>query len=269
VLLRRQNDVLRIDDELGTSVALMFGFGRSAVDDGIHGTAGFGGNAFDTITVEDLLDGVCTAFAECHVVFFGTALVAMADDLDGIDIGAGIEAVGVFFDRGFGVTADRRFVEVKVGEGHLADGSIDAFFITADFSARAIGVGQTLGFVDAAVVFADLIGCAIFFNRFRIALGAAAPVAAFLAGGAVQADIRVAVTVDALARAAVADVAFVFFAGAVFVVTALGTLRIETVFVIGFVVVFGRAVRVFVTLGVGRGAAVGETNHEACKNERN
>ena len=212
VLLNEDKDVLRVDDELGTSVALVFGFRRSAVDDGIHGTAGFGGNAFDTISVEDFLDGVSTTFAESHVVFFGTTFVAVTDDLDGGDIGTGVEAIRVLFNRGFSVTADGRFVEVKVGEGHLANRSVDTFFISANFSARAIGIGQTFGFGNAAVVFADLIGCAIFFDRLRIALGAAASVTAFLANWAVQASFGVAVTVDALACAAVADVAFIFFA---------------------------------------------------------
>ena len=57
-----------------------------------------------------------------------------------------------------------------------------------------------------------------------------------------------------LAGAAIADVTFVAFAGAVLVIAAFSALRVKAVFVVGFSVLFSGAVRIFVTFRVRRGA---------------
>ena len=246
----------------------MFGFGGSTADDGIHGTAGFSGNMFDTESVENFFDGVSTAFAESHVVFFGTAFVAMTDDLNRGDVGTGIEALCILFDGGFGITANGRLIEVEVSERRLANRCIDTFFVSANFATGAIGIGQALRFGGATVIFTDLIGCAIFFNRFGIALGATASVAAFLTGGTVDASIRITVSVNTLARTTIANIAFVFFARTMLIITTFSTFGIETVLIIGLMVILGRAVRVFIALRIRGRASVSKTNHAARKNER-
>lgn len=244
----------------------MLGFGGSAVNDGIHSAAGFGRNFLHAVAFEDFLDGVSATFTEGHVVFFGTAFVAVTDDLDVLNIATAFEAVRVGFEDIFCIRADGRFVEVEVGEFRLAERCIDASFVSANFAAWAVCVREAFGFGNAAVIFADFIGLAIFRGGFRIALRTAATVTAFLICGAVQAGVGIAVAIDALARTAVADVAFVFFARAVFVVTAFGAFRIKAVFIVGFAIIACGAICIFIAFGVGRRAAISHTNKESCSN---
>lgn len=246
----------------------MFGFAGSAADNGIHIAAGFCGDVADAHSGEDALCGIGASFAERHIVFFGAAFIAVADDLDSADVFARLEAFGIFFDGGLGIAADGGFIEIEVSESHLADGRIDAMFIFADFSGGAIFIHEAFRFGNASVVFAEMFRRAILGNSFRIAFGAASSVAAFLAGGAVNADFGVAVAVDALAGAAVADVAFVFFARAVLIVSALSAFGVEAVLIVRLFAHIRLAVVIFVALRIGRGAAVSQTNHKTGENCR-
>lgn len=238
----------------------MFRFAGGAGDDGIHGTARFRGNIFDAETIDDVSDGIGAAFTERHIIFFCTAFVAVSDDLDGGDVAARFQAASVFFDGCFGIGADGGFVEVEISDARLADGGIDAFFIFADLSIWAILIDEAFGFGDATVIFAQIVSGAIFGDGFRVAFRAAAAVAAFLTGGAVNAGIGVAITVDSLTGAAVANVAFVAFALAMIVITAFGAFGIKAVFIGRFAAFIRRTIRIFVAFGVGRGAT-GSQNH--------
>lgn len=240
----------------------MFGFARSAGDDGIHGAAGFGRHFFDAQPGNDVFDGIGTAFPKRHVVFFGAAFVAVPDDLDRIDVAARFDAICVRFDRRFGVGTDGCFVEIEIGDAHLADGRIDAMFIFADFPVRAIFIDEAFGLGHATVVFAQVILGAIFRDGFGIAFGTASAVAAFLTCGAIYADFGIAIPVDALTRTAVANVAFIAFARAMFVVSAFGAFCVEAVFVCRFSAFFGGAVVIFVAFGVGRRTSACQTHHK-------
>ena len=203
---------LWIDDEFGAAVTLMFGFAGSAVDNGIHSTARFSADVFDAESGEDVFGGISTTFTEGHIVFFGTTFVAVADDLDAIDAFSGFEALSVIFDDALGIATDGGFVEIEVSGAHLAERSIDTMFVFTNFVFGAICVGEAFGSGHAAVIFAHVIGGAILFDGFRIAFGTTAAIAAFLTGGAIDADFGITITVDALACTAIADIAFVFFA---------------------------------------------------------
>lgn len=242
----------------------MIGFGRSAADDGIEVAAGLGRNALDAHTAEDILDGISTTFSEGHIVFFGTAFIAVTNDLNGFDIAAGLEAVGIFFDGGFCIAADCSFVEIEVSEFCLADRGFNAFLILADHAIRAILIGHALGLGDATIVFADVISRAIFGDGFGIALGTAAAITALLAGRAVKAVIGIAITIDALARTAVADVAFIAFGRAVTIVTALSAFCVQTVFINRIALGICLTITVFVAFWIRRGASICHTNHKTC-----
>ena len=256
--------ILRIDEELGATIALVIGLGRSAADHGIEVAAGLGGNALDAHTAQDILNGVGTTFTESHVVFFGTAFVAVANDLNGFHILTGLETVGVFFDGGFGIAADGGFIEVEVSEFCLANRRFNAFLILADHAFGAILIGHALGLGYTAVVFADVICRAIFGDRLRIALGTAAAIAAFLSGRAVKAVVGIAITVDALARSAIANIAFIAFCRAVAVVTAFCTFRVQTVFINRIALGICFTITVFIAFWIRRGASICHTNHKTC-----
>ena len=254
---------LRIHDEFRTTIALVVGLAGGTTDNGIDATTGLGGNALHAEVSEHILDGICTAFAESHIILFGTALIAVANDLDGIDIAAGLEAGSILLDGGFGITTDGSFIEIEIGELRLANGCIDAVLVAADFAGGAIVIDQALRLGRAAVVLANVVFGAILSNGLRIALGAAATVAAFLAGRAVNPYIRIAIAVDALARTIVANIALVFLAGAVLVITALCALCVYAILIIRLFADARRAVIVIVALGIGRGTPIGETNHKS------
>ena len=254
---------LLIDDELGAAIALMFGFARCARNDGIHGTARFRRYFFDAKARNDALDGIGTAFAECHIVLFSTAFVAVTDDLQRADVATRLEALGVFFDRRFGIGTDRRFVEVEVRNARLANGRIDALFVFADLASGAIFVDEALGLGHATVVFAQVIFGAIFGNGFGIAFGPAATITAFLTGRAIDANFGIAVAIDALARATIADITFVALARAVLVIAAFCAFGIEAVFIRRFSALFCRTIVVVVTFRIRGRTTICQTNHEA------
>lgn len=254
---------LLIDDEFGAAIALMFGFARCARNDGIHGTARFRRYFFDAKARNDALDGIGTAFAECHIVLFSTAFVAVTDDLQRADVATRLEALGVFFDRRFGIGTDRRFVEVEVRNARLANGRIDALFVFADLASGAIFVDEALGLGHATVVFAQVIFGAIFGNGFGIAFGPAATITAFLTGRAIDANFGIAVAIDALARATIADITFVALARAVLVIAAFCAFGIEAVFIRRFSDLFCRTIVVVVTFRIRGRTTICQTNHEA------
>lgn len=136
----------------------------------------------------------------------------MAYDLDAVDVLSGVQAIGVFFDGGLGIRTDGGLVKIEVCHAHLADGRIDTMLIFADFAFGAVLVDKAFGLGHATVIFAQIIFWAILGYGFWVALRAATSIAAFLPGGAIDPDLGIAITVDALACTAVANVAFVPFA---------------------------------------------------------
>ena len=213
---------------------------------------GFRGDVRNVVAAKNFLDGIGTTFTEGHVVFFGTTFVTVTNDLNGADIGTGAEAIGVLFDDGFSIGTDRRFVEVEVSDARLANRSVYAMLIAADLTGRAVFIGEAFRFGDAAVIFADVIFRAILGDGFGIAFGTATTIAAFLTGRAIDADFGIAITVNALAGTAIADVAFIFFAGAVFVVTAFSTFCIQAIFIVGFTAHISFAIRIFIAFRIRR-----------------
>jgi hypothetical protein len=133
--------------------------------------------------------------------------------------------------------------------------------IFANLSGGAIIVDEAFRLGYTTIIFADVIGGTIFGNGFGIAFGTAASVTALLTSGAVYACIRITITVNALARTIVADIAFIFFIGAMFIVTAFGAFSVEAVFIIGFFAGGGFAVIVFVAFGVLWRASVSARSH--------
>jgi hypothetical protein len=103
-------------------------------------------------------------------------------------------------------------------------------FILADFAVWTILICKAFGLGHTAVVFAKIIGRTIFGNRFRIAFRTAATITAFLTGRTVDAGFGIAITINTLTRTAIANIALVFFARAMFVITAFGAFGIQTVF---------------------------------------
>ena len=187
----------------------------------------------------------------------------MAYDLDAVDVLSGVQAIGVFFDGGLGIRTDGGLVKIEVCHAHLADGRIDTMLIFADFAFGAVLVDKAFGLGHATVVFAQVIFGAIFGNGFGIAFGPAATITAFLTGRAIDANFGIAVAIDALARATIADITFVALARAVLVIAAFCAFGIEAVFIRRFSALFCRTIVVVVTFRIRGRTTICQTNHEA------
>ena len=122
--------------------------------------------------------------------------------------------------------------------------------IFADLTGGAIIIYEAFRLGYTTIVLANVIGGAIFGDGFGIAFWTAASVTAFLSCRAVYASIRITITINALACTIIADIAFIFFVGAMFIVTAFGAFGVEAVFIIGFFAGGGFTVIVFIAFRV-------------------
>jgi len=190
----------------------MLSLGRRIADNGIQIASRLGRHVFDAQPPQHVANGICTALSKCHIVFFRTALIAVSYYLNGADIAAGLDALGILLDNGSGVAADGILIKVEVGQAHLADWRIHAASVLTDLGRRAIFVSEALRRLHTAIVLANLTFFAILGYRFGIALRTAAAIAAFLTCRAMNASLGITVAIDSLASAIIANVAFVSLA---------------------------------------------------------
>ena len=190
----------------------MLSLGRCTADNGIQIASRRGGHVSDAQASQHIANGIRTALSKRHVVLFRTTLIAVTYDSGGSDIAAFLDAIGILLNHRSGVAADGRLIKVEVGQAHLADRRIHAASVLANLGCRAILVSQALRRLHAAIVLADLTLFAILGHSLGIALRTATAITAFLTCRAMNASFGIAVTINSLAFAVIANVAFVSLA---------------------------------------------------------